>query len=123
MDTLNTQEFFRQVNAAFFSGDKEFMENIATDDVVWTMVGNEPIHGKQAFLDAAFGIGGYTEMVFDIDLVIANDTDAVVKGTMKMPEKAGGTVKTYAFCDFYRLERGSTYKIKEMTTFVIELKQ
>lgn len=123
MDTLKTQDFFRQVNAAFFTGDKQFMENIATDDIVWTMVGSEPIQGKQAFLDAAFGVGAYTDMAFDVDTVIANEKDAVVKGTMKMPEKAGGTEKTYAFCDFYRLERNEGLKIKEMTTFVIELKQ
>lgn len=122
MDTIKTQDFFRHVNAAFFNGDKDFIANIASEDIVWTMVGSEPIHGKQAFLDAAFGIGGYMEMTFYIDTVITNDTAAVVKGTMKMPEKAGH-VKTYAYCDFYRIDPDRKGKIKEMTTFVIELKE
>ncbi|WP_240033901.1 nuclear transport factor 2 family protein [Planococcus salinus] len=119
---LRTEDFFRQVNEAFFSGDIDFMEDIVTDDIVWHMIGSAPIHGKQAFMDAAFGIGVYTEMDFQIDTVISNGMEAAVKGTMTMPNKSGD-FQTYAFCDFYRMDRQSGGKIQEMISFVIELKQ
>lgn len=57
MVVTKNNEFFRHVNEAFFNGDAEFISENVTDDVVWTMVSNEPISGKQAFLDAAFGVG------------------------------------------------------------------
>lgn len=121
MVVTKNQEFFRHVNEAFFTGDQEFISQNVTEDVVWTMVGSEPIRGKQAFLDAAFGVGGFMQMEFTIDSLITHGMDAAVKGTMIMTDE--GSVKTYAYSDFYRLNKPKEGKIQELTSFVIELKQ
>lgn len=116
-------DFFRDFNAAFFTGDQQFLSEHVTEDVVWMMVGNEAICGKSAFLDAAFGVGGYTEMAFTIDSIVTQGLEGAAKGTMTMPGKNGES-KTYAYCDFYTLDKdpGQGGKIKEMVSFVIETK-
>lgn len=123
MAEIIQHDFFRDFNSAFFSGNQEFLSEHVTEDVVWMMVGNEAICGKSAFLDAAFGIGGYKEMTFTIDSIVTGGLEAAAKGTMTTPSENGES-KTYAFCDFYTLDKepGQGGKIKEMVSFVIETK-
>lgn len=123
MEGTSKHDFFRDFNAAFFNGDQQFVSGHVTEDVVWMMVGNEAIRGKKAFLDAAFGMGGYTEMAFTIDSIVIQSLEAAAKGTMAMPGKNGES-KTYAYCDFYLLDKDLEQegKIKEMVSFVIEIK-
>lgn len=59
-------------------------------------------------------------MKFEIDTIVTGGLDAAVKGTMTMPKAGSG--KTYAFCDFYRLNNAEESKVREMTSFVIEIK-
>ena len=123
MKTARDMDFFCQFNEAFFQGDREFIEASITEDVVWTIVGSEPIRGKQAFLDVAFGVeDGYTNMDCMTELSLTNGRKAALKG--KMIKKGDrDEPKIYAFCDFYVLDDEEDGKIKDMTTFVIELKE
>ena len=122
MKTARDTDFFRQFNGAFFQGDREFIEASITDDVVWTIVGSEPIKGKQAFLDVAFGMDdGYVDMDYTTELSLTNGMEAALKGKM-IKKGMGDAPKIYAYCDFYVLDEEES-KIKEMTTFVIELKE
>ncbi|MBT2570808.1 nuclear transport factor 2 family protein [Planococcus sp. ISL-110] len=123
MKVVKNTDFFCHFNSAFFHGDRLFIENHIADDVVWTIVGSEPITGKQAFLDAAFGVeDGYRDVDFTIDIAVAANGEAAVKGTMKKKGLAD-KAKVYAYCDFYVMETESSEKVKELTTFVIELKE
>ncbi|MGH2317926.1 nuclear transport factor 2 family protein [Planococcus sp. SE5232] len=123
MKTARNTDFFRQFNGAFFQGDRQFIEESIAEDIVWTIVGSEPIKGKQAFLDVAFGVDdGYTDMEYTTELSLTNGREAALKG--KMIRKGTGDVpKIYAYCDFYVLDDEDEGKIKEMTTFVVELKE
>lgn len=123
MKTARNTDFFRRFNGAFFQGDRQFIEESIAEDIVWTMVGSEPIKGKQAFLDVAFGVDdGYTDMEYTTELSLTNGREAALKG--KMIRKGTGDVpKIYAYCDFYVLDDEDEGKIKEMTTFVVELKE
>lgn len=122
MKTARNTDFFRQFNGAFFQGDRQFIEANITEDIVWTMVGSEPIIGKQAFLDVAFGVGdGYSNMDYTAELSLTNGKEAALKGKM-IRKGPGNASKTYAYCDFYVLDDEADSKVKELTTFVIELK-
>ncbi|WP_394119979.1 nuclear transport factor 2 family protein [Planococcus donghaensis] len=123
MKTARNTDFFRRFNGAFFQGDRQFIEESIAEDIVWTMVGSEPIKGKQAFLDVAFGVDdGYTDMEYTTELSLTNGREAALKG--KMIRKGTGEVpKVYAYCDFYVLDVEEEGKVKEMTTFVVELKE
>ena len=123
MKTAKNTDFFRQFNDAFFQGDRQFIEENITEDVVWTIVGSEPIVGKQAFLDVAFGMGeGYTDMDYTTELSLTNGREAALKGRM-IRKGTGDAPKIYAYSDFYVLNDDDEGKIKEVTTFSIELKE
>ncbi len=125
MKTARDTDFFRQFNGAFFQGDRQFIEESITEDIVWTMIGSEPIKGKQAFLDVAFGVNdGYTDMEYTTELSLTNGREAALKGKMfRKGERTDEAPKIYAYCDFYVLDDEDEGKIKEMTTFVVELKE
>lgn len=123
MKAVKNTDFFCHFNSAFFQGDRQFIEEHISEDVVWTIVGSEPITGKQAFLDAAFGVeDGYQDVDFTIDFSVATNGEAAVKGTMKKKGMADEP-KIYAYGDFYVMESESSEKVKELTTFVIEIKK
>lgn len=123
MSTVKNTDFFSHFNHAFFHGDRQFIEEHISEDVVWTIVGSEPIIGKPAFLDAAFGVeDGYKDVDFVIDLSVAANGEAAIKGTMKKKGTADEP-KVYAYCDFYVMDSENQEKVKELTTFVIEIKE
>lgn len=114
-------EFFHQFNQAFFQGDRQFIENNISEDIVWTMVGAESIVGKQAFLDAAFGMNeGYTGMDYSTELSLVENKGAALTGKMSRKGQ-DGTEKVYTYCDLYEVDDAKEGKIKTLITFVIEL--
>ncbi|MDE0584406.1 nuclear transport factor 2 family protein [Planococcus sp. A6] len=121
MKTSSTADFLRDFNDAFFKGRKEFIEQHVSDDVEWIMVGTMPLKGRQALVDAAFGMQDYTQMAFKIDTVIAEGHEGVVKGVMTA--KGGNNrERTYCYCDFYEWKGDSKLEITKMTSFVVETK-
>lgn len=124
MDVLKTQDFFERVNQAFLEGDSAFIAENVTDDVVWTMAGEGVIRGKAAFVEfmEKMGTGGEQEGTLTIDQVITSGPRAAVTGKMSGKMETD-EVKTYMYCDVYFLDEGQNGKIKELTSFVIEMKE
>ncbi|WP_154669142.1 nuclear transport factor 2 family protein [Planococcus antarcticus] len=123
MSVAKNTDFFCHFNRAFFQGDRQFIEEHISENVVWTIVGSQSITGKQAFLDAAFGVeDGYRDVDFSIELSVATNGEAAVKGTMKKNGLAGEQ-KIYSYCDFYVMETEHSEKVKELTTFMIQIKE
>ncbi|MBT2582182.1 nuclear transport factor 2 family protein [Planococcus sp. ISL-109] len=122
MKTSSTADFLRDFNAAFFSGNQQFIEQHVTDDVEWIMVGATPLKGKQALVDAAFGMQDYTQLDFDIDMIIAEGREGAVKGVMTA---TGGTgrERKYCYSDFYEMTGDAEPRIQKMTSFVVEIKK
>lgn len=114
MSTKN-KEVVAQVNAAFEVNDVEKFLSCCTDDVVWTMVGDERVVGKDAIrkwmssMDAA-------PPAFTVDQVIAEGDFAAAHGDMTMKGK-DGRPESYSYCDLYRF-RGD--KVAELRAFVIK---
>ncbi|QHJ71294.1 nuclear transport factor 2 family protein [Planococcus halotolerans] len=115
-------EFFSKFNAAFFKGDQEFINNHVTEDVTWSIVGAEPVKGKQGLLDAAFGVADFSNMEYEIESVICSKGEAAVKGISRRNDDEGN-VRNFCYCDMYTLEGEHSEKVKSIITFVIELNQ
>ncbi len=115
-------EFFRKFNSAFFNGNQEFINDHVTEDVTWSIVGTEPVKGKQGLLDAAFGIADFSSMEYEIESVICSKGEAAVKGISRRTDE-GGNVRNFCYCDMYTLNGAHSEKVKSIITFVIELKQ
>ncbi|MGM0898000.1 MAG: nuclear transport factor 2 family protein [Bacillota bacterium] len=121
MKTSSTTDFLRDFNDAFFHGNQQFIEDHVTDDVEWVMVGAVPLKGKQALIDAAFGMQDYTQLEFHIDMVVTEGQTGAVKGIMTA-EGGNGRKRKYCYSDFYEMTADSEPKIHKMTSFVVELK-
>lgn len=122
MKTSSTADFLREFNDAFFNGNQQFIEQHVTEDVEWIMVGASHLKGKQALVDAAFGMQDYTQLEFDVEMVVAEGQLGAVKGVMTA---TGGNhrKRTYCYSDFYEMAQGGEPQIHKMTSFVVEIKK
>ncbi len=103
-----------QVNAAFAANDVEGFLSCCTDDVAWTMVGDEHVTGKEAIRKWMATMNGDAP-TFTVDHVIADADFAAAHGDMTMKGKTG-EMESYAYCDLYRFNGD---KIAELRAFVI----
>ncbi|MGI2326831.1 nuclear transport factor 2 family protein [Planococcus sp. YIM B11945] len=123
MSVLKTQGFFEQVNQAFLEGDADFIAKNVTDDVVWTMAGEETIRGKAAFVEMLEKMDSQSDSgaTLTIDAIILDGPRAAVTGKMT-GRMESGEEKGYVYCDLYLLDELQNGKIKELTAFVVEKK-
>lgn len=108
------RELVEQVNAAFTRGDVEGFLSCCADDVVWTMVGEKTMRGKQA-IRGWMGSAPAEPPQFTVDALIADGDFATAYGDMTMKED--GKAVPYSYCDVYRFKGG---RIAEMKSFVIK---
>lgn len=115
------EQFLQKLNEAFAQSDTEYLLDQVTEDITWNIVGDKTIQGKAAFEADLKSMESVNTYELDIANVITHGKSASVNGTMKMktPE---GTEHTYAFCDIYTFNGFKNAKIKEMTSYVIEVK-
>ncbi len=106
----------KNFNIAFAKGDPEFIIKHVSDDIKWTMVGDKTIEGKKHFSQEINKMKEYVADELIIHAIIMHGHQAALNGEMKM----GG--KTYAFCDVYCFTSASSLLIKEMKSYIIEVK-
>lgn len=112
------EKFLEQLNEAFAKNDIEFIIKNVTDDIVWTVVNNFTVNGKEQFNEAMEKMKSDEPFQLKIKNIITHGDSAAVNGVMKTPEG-----KRYAFCDVYKFSGFKNPKVKRMTSYVIELKQ
>lgn len=115
----NNQEFFQRLNEAFAKSDTEYIIANAADDIVWNIIGDKIIRGKENFIKEIKSMESENPYELGISHTITHGKTAAVDGIMKMTDKSGNT-KIYAFCDIYLLSGFKNGKIKEMTSYVVE---
>jgi ketosteroid isomerase-like protein len=104
-----------QVNAAFAQNSVEGFLSCCTEDVVWTMVGETRVKGKDAIRQWMKSMNAEAP-AFSVSNVIAEGDFATAYGDMTMKDKDGSSTP-YSYCDIYRF-RGD--KIAELSSFVIK---
>jgi limonene-1,2-epoxide hydrolase len=115
-------ELLRKFNQAFVDFNTEFILNSVTDDIVWTMVGEDSVQGKSEFANVLENMKSENQQELVIHHIITHGSEAAVDGIVKAVN-AAGEEKTYAFCDIYRFSGFKNPKIKEMISYGIEVKQ
>lgn len=110
------QTLLETFNKAFANSDTEFILRNVTDDIRWTVVGDQTVEGKEAFLAALKEMEMDEPMKLTIHNIITHGKSAAVNGEM---ETSDG--KRYAFCDVYRFSGFKNAKIKEMTSYALEV--
>lgn len=114
---ISNKEVVEKINAAFDRGDTNAFLTWCADDVVWTMVGDKTVRGKD-------GIRQFTASMpaeppkFTVDGVVADGDFVTAFGDMTMKED--GRIVPYSYCDVYRFKGG---KVVDLKSFVIKTEQ
>lgn len=107
----------RDFNVAFAETNVDFILDNVSDDVEWTIVGDQEIRGKSDFATVVEQMTDVDVVELTIDHIITHGATAAVNGTLQL---ASG--QAHAFCDVYEFSRhGKNAKIQTMTSYVIEL--
>lgn len=109
-------EFLKEFNSAFAKGDVEYITESVTDEIVWNIVGDRIIEGKEEFAEVLEKMKSGKATELRIEQIISHGKEGAASGTMKMQNG-----KTYAFSDFYKFAGAKGVKIKAITSFVIEI--
>lgn len=115
MKTKN-QELLEEINKAFARNDSDFITGHVTDNIQWTIVGEQTVEGKESFTQTLRSMEADEPMELTIHNIITHGKAATVNGEMKT---AGGEV--YAFCDVYKFSGFKNPKISEMTSYAIPI--
>lgn len=116
---MNKQTFFQQFNEALMQGDITYILDSVTPDVSWEMIGNDTIYGRDTLAEVLAGMDQTMEYKLTIEHIIINETKAVVNGIIEVTTRFN-ELKTYGFCDIYRLAVNETDKINKITSYVIQ---
>jgi uncharacterized protein (TIGR02246 family) len=102
-----------QINQAFARNDVDGFLSHCTEEMTWTMVGHEPVRGKDA-IRKWMAQAPPEPPQFTVDTVVAEGDLVTVIGDMTMNEN--GAAVPYSYCDVWRFEGG---KAVELKAFVI----
>ena len=113
--SATNREIVEEVNASFAEGGVEGFLSHCAEDVVWTIVGEKTVTGKNTIREWMASMN-MEPPKFTVNNIIAEGDFATAHGDMTMKDKDGKTVP-YSYCDIYHFSDG---KIVELTSFVVK---
>lgn len=113
------QSFIETFNEAFARKDLDVIERSVTDDIVWKMVGDRTVSGKDEMIHLLKSMDDGQTYKVTLEHVITHGKVASANGKMETSSQSG-TVRVYEFCDVYELNKHKDGKIKKMTSYVME---
>ncbi len=108
-------KFLKEFNIAFANGDKSFLADHITENVVWDIVGDQKIEGRESFVKEFEKMKSRMPSELIFDKVITHEKAGAVYGMMKM--KNG---ESYAFADIYEFSNAKGEKVKSIVSLVIK---
>ena len=109
--------FIQELTIAFAKGDLKHILERVTDDICWNIVGDGVIHGKDGFADALKQMKITKVKMVAIHHIATHGKSGFVNGTTTWENG-----KTSSFCDVYEFSNAKGVAVKEITSYVIELK-
>ncbi|EON78701.1 hypothetical protein ADIS_0808 [Lunatimonas lonarensis] len=109
-------EFLKEFNIAFAEGKVEFIIESVTDDIVWDIIGDKKIEGKERFTKELEKMKSEKAIELIIDQILSHGKEGASNGIMKMQNG-----KQYAFSDFYIFKNTKSNILKSITSYVIEI--
>ena len=107
-------EFLKEFNIAFAEGNIEFITENVTDDIVWIIIGDKKVEGKEKFSEELEKMKSEKVEELIIDQILSHGAEGATNGIMKMQNG-----KKYAFSDFYKFKGAKGTQIKSITSYVI----
>lgn len=109
--------FVQDLTIALAKRDSKFILSNVTDDVRWNIIGDTPIQGKDNFAEALEGMKNDKALQLTVQHVATHGKTGAVNGTTKLENG-----KTRAFCDVYEFSNTTGTAVKEITSYIIEIK-
>ena len=116
----NLETFLRKTIEAFSEGDEKFLLENVTNDICWKIVGERTLSGRSQFSDALEQMRGMPPMKIEVDNVILDNKAGIIEGIVTGRNRLGQE-KQFGFCDVYRLADSDALKIKNITSYVIDI--
>ena len=113
----NRRELVQRINEGFAENNLEKVLSFCNDDVIWTMVGDTTVRGKDSIREWMASMNPQQPKI-TIRQIVAEGDSVVTTGDMSMPDKKGGPPVPYTFCDVYRF---AGERVAELTAFVIRI--
>ncbi|MCX2678734.1 nuclear transport factor 2 family protein [Galbibacter sp. EGI 63066] len=110
------REFLKEINIAFAKGNSDFIIESVTDKIVWEIIGDKIIEGKEKFTDELEKMKAEKASELILERVLTHGREGAVSGIMKM---ANG--EKYAFSDFYEFSGAKGAKVKTIISYVIRI--
>jgi SnoaL-like domain len=109
--------FLRDFTIAFVENKTDVIFDAFADDVIWTMLGEKTIHGKQEAKESLKDMLDDFIAELTITNIITHGDTGAVNGTMLFKDG-----KTFGYCDVYTFtSHARDAKIKTLTSYIIEL--
>ncbi|MBC9795971.1 nuclear transport factor 2 family protein [Sinomicrobium weinanense] len=110
------KQFLKEIIIAFAKGNTAFLTESVTDRIVWNLIGDRIIEGKEKFTDeiGKTKIRKVSELI--IDKIVTHGKEGALNGIVKMQNG-----KKYAFSDFYEFSGVKATKVKAITSYFIEI--
>lgn len=111
------KQLLRDINIAFAKNDFDFCMSWIRDDIIWEMIGDQRLEGKEALRQEWDRMKERKVQQLIIHNIITHGNAASVNGTVKLQDD-----QTIAFCDVYQFAGfGKNAKIKTITSYVVPL--
>lgn len=115
-DNAPRKALMRDFISAFAHADIDGILAPMSDDIVWNLVGDSVIEGKEnvrALLEAMKG-EGTSDLV--IESIITHGREAAINGVIR-----SNSGQAHAFCDVVQFTSAESMKIKTMTSYSIAI--
>jgi hypothetical protein len=109
-------EFLKEINIAFVEGNSDFLIESVTDNIVWKIIGDRIIEGKEKFKNELEKMNSEKASELKLNRILTHGKEGAVSGIIKMENG-----KEYAFSDFYEFRSAKGDKVKEITSYIIEI--
>lgn len=109
-------EFLKEFNIGFAKGDVKFLTESVTDEIIWNIIGDKKIEGKERFTEELEKIKAEKVTEFVLDQILSHGKEGAANGMIKMQNG-----KEYAFSDFYKFKGAKGAKIKSITSYIIKI--
>ncbi|MEO1288289.1 MAG: nuclear transport factor 2 family protein [Chloroflexota bacterium] len=108
--------FLRDFLVAFAEGNSQFIVESVTDDIVWEIVGEGRIEGKEAFSKAVGNPNPNKTVELTIEHLITHGKEASASGHFVLDND-----ERYAFADVYIFKNTKADAIRSIQSFNIKL--
>jgi hypothetical protein len=109
------KEFIKELNIAFARNDIPYLLESVTEEIVWKMVGDKIIVGKDKFEIALTEMENAKSSELVLNRILTHGKEGAASGVIKMEDG-----KTYEFADFYEFSGTKGTKIKSIISYIVQ---